>query len=115
MWGDELKFHLLKKCNLTIPNTYFLESAMGKWWLVNQLTWNLIVVKKKFVIYVPIPSQFSIFPVHDKLHKINENSYEQKVIPIGQKYRAPAQKKNPSIEFRVGLGHKSMLLWRVVR
>lgn len=57
----------------------------------------------------------SIFPVHDKLHKINENSYEQKVIPIGQKYRAPAQKKNPSIEFRVGLGHKSMLLWRVVR
>lgn len=81
--GGELKFHLLKKCNLTIPNTYFLESAMGKWWLVNQLTWNLIVVKKKFVIYVPIPSQFSIFPVHDKLHKINENSYEQKVIPIG--------------------------------
>ncbi|KAM7461763.1 hypothetical protein LguiA_029884 [Lonicera macranthoides] len=42
-----------------------------------------ISVSEKLVHLSPLPSQFSIFRVHDELRKVNEKAYEPHIIAIG--------------------------------
>ncbi|KAM7465779.1 hypothetical protein LguiB_013341 [Lonicera macranthoides] len=49
-----------------------------------------ISISEKLAHLSPLPSQFSIFRVHDELRKVNEKAYEPHIIAIGPYHRGKA-------------------------